>query len=363
MNRIIVNGVLELINTLARIFFIFILISRIVSCSEKKNVESLPKQQESFIEYPILEEGNIEALDSTLWSIISRDAKIEVIAQGHEWTEGPLWIASENMLLYSDIPRNAIYVWKEGEKATLYLKPSGYLGENFTGTEPGSNGLILDKNGSLVLCQHGERQVAKMISPIEDPDTLFISLIDQYNGKRLNSPNDAVYKSNGDLYFTDPPYGLPQRIEDPEKELTFQGVYRLDEDGNITLLTDELTRPNGIAFSPDEKTLYIANSDPAMPIWKAFDVNKNGNIGNGRIFFDATSMVPDEKGLPDGLKVDNDGNLFAAGPGGVLIFSPNGELLGKIRTGQATSNCAFNTDKSILYITADSYVLRVKLHG
>lgn len=348
---------------MTRIFFILIMIIWIVSCSGRKNVETAPKQQGSFIEYPLLKDGNIEAMDTILWSIISKDANIEVIAQGHEWTEGPLWIASENMLLYSDIPRNVIYAWKEGEKATLYLKPSGYLGENFTGSEPGSNGLILDKNGSLVLCQHGERQVAIMNRPIDDPDALFITLINQFEGKRLNSPNDATYKSNGDLYFTDPPYGLPQRMEDPEKELPFQGVYRLDNDGNITLLTDELTRPNGIAFFPDEKTLYIANSDPEMAVWKAFDVDKNGNIENGRIFFDATSMVPDEKGLPDGLKVDNAGNLFATGPGGVLIFSPQGELLGRIRTGQATSNCAFNTDKSILYITADSYVLRVRLHG
>jgi len=263
---------------MTRIFFILIMIIWIVSCSGRKNVETTPKQQGSFIEYPLLKDGNIEAMDTMLWSIISKDANIEVIAQGHEWTEGPLWIASENMLLYSDIPRNVIYAWKEGEKATLYLKPSGYLGENFTGSEPGSNGLILDKNGSLVLCQHGERQVAIMNSPIDDPDTLFITLINQFEGKRLNSPNDATYKSNGDLYFTDPPYGLPQRMEDPEKELPFQGVYRLDNDGNITLLTDELTRPNGIAFSPDEKILYIANSDPEMAVWKAFDVDKNGNI-------------------------------------------------------------------------------------
>lgn len=341
----------------------FLLISLIISCNGKKNADIEQKQQKSFVEYPLLKEGSIEVLDSILWTIISKEAKIEVIAQGHDWTEGPLWVESEDMLLYSDIPRNAIYAWKEGEKARLYLKPSGYLGENFTGAEPGSNGLLLDKDGSLILCQHGERQIAKMISPIENPDTLFITLINQFEGKRLNSPNDAVYKSNGDLYFTDPPYGLPQRMEDPEKELAFQGVYRLDEDGNMTLLTDELTRPNGIAFSPDEKTLYIANSDPEMAFWKAFDVDEKGNISNGRIFFDATSMVPDEKGLPDGLKVDNDGNLFATGPGGVLIFSAHGEMLGRIRTGQATSNCTFNPDKSILYITADSYVLRVRLHG
>ncbi len=348
---------------MTRIFFITLIISWFISCNRNKNVDTEQQQQKSIIEYPLLKEGSIEALDSMLWSIIPKEAKIEVIVQGHDWTEGPLWVESENMLLYSDIPRNAIYAWREGEKAKLYLRPSGYLGENFKGAEPGSNGLLLDKDGSLILCQHGDRQIAKMNSPLENPDTLFITLTNQFEGRRLNSPNDAVYKSNGDLYFTDPPYGLPKRMEDPEKELAFQGVYRMDEDGKMTLLSDEFTRPNGIAFSPDEKTLYIANSDPDMAVWKAFDVDENGKINNGRIFFDATSMVPDEKGLPDGLKVDNDGNIFATGPGGVLIFSANGELLGKIRTGQATTNCEFNSDKSILYITADSYVLRVRLSG
>ncbi len=353
----------KIFNTKERIFYPFILFIFMASCSSEQNVDNQTEQKRVFNEYSLLEEGEIEAYNTLLWSVIPRDAKIEVIARGHDWTEGPLCIASENMLLYSDIPVNAIYSWQEGDRAKLYLKPSGYLGKNFTGAEPGSNGLILDKNGSLILCQHGERQVAKMNNLIDSPDTLFTTLINRFEGKRLNSPNDGVYKSNGDLYFTDPPYGLPKRMEDPGKELTFQGVYRLEEDGNITLLTDEFTRPNGIAFSPDEKTLYIANSDPEMAIWKAFDVLENGNIDNGRVFFDAMSMVPGEKGLPDGLKVDNEGNIFATGPGGVLIFSPQGELLGKIQTGQATSNCAFNTDKSILYITADSYVLRVRLHG
>jgi gluconolactonase len=200
-----------------------------------------------------------------------------------------------------------------------------------------------------------------MQSSVLEPAANYKTLASAFKGKRFNSPNDATYKSDGDLYFTDPPYGLPQRMDDPNKELDYQGVYRLSQEGELTLLTTEFTRPNGIAFSPDEKKLYIANSDPELAIWKVFDVLEDGSIRAGKVFFDATELVPMEKGLPDGLKVDNGGNLFATGPGGVFVFSPEGKVLGKIKTGQATSNCAFNEDKSTLYITADSYVLRVRL--
>jgi gluconolactonase len=331
-----------------------------MSCKEeKRQLHSNEKNSESLI--TILNEGSIEAYNEDLWEIISKDAVIEIISEGHDWTEGPLWVDSEAMLLYSDIPRNAVYGWKEGEKAQIFLQPSGYKGDNFEGSEPGSNGLLLDQNKDLVLCQHGNRQIAKMMNPVSKPSPDFQILADRYDGKRLNSPNDGVYKRNGDLYFTDPPYGLPKQMNDHNKQLPFQGVYRLEPNGNITLLTQEFTRPNGIAFSPDEKTLYVSNSDPEMAIWKTFDVKESGLLENGSVFYDATASVPLEKGLPDGLKVDTAGNLFATGPGGVFIFSPAGTLLGKIKTGQATSNCAFNTDKSILYITADSYVLRVKL--
>jgi len=331
----------------------------LMSCKEKKRQpHSNEKNSEELIS--LLHEGSIEAYNEGLWEIVSKDAVIEIISGGHDWTEGPLWVESEALLLYSDIPRNAVYVWKEGQKSEIFLQPSGFEGDHFEGSEPGANGLLLDQNNDLVLCQHGNRQIAKMINPVSDPSPGFQILADRYDHKRLNSPNDAVYKRNGDLYFTDPPYGLPKQMDDQDKQLPFQGVYRLEPNGNVTLLTDEFTRPNGIAFSPDEKTLYVSNSDPEMAIWKSFDVRDNGLLENGRVFFDATPSVPVEIGLPDGLKVDSSGNLFATGPGGVFVFSPEGELLGKIKTGQATSNCAFNTDKSILFITADSYVLRVK---
>lgn len=334
----------------------------LTQCKTEKKETSNEEQEKPYMSR-IFEEGEIEAYEESLWSIVPQESKIQVIAEGHDWTEGPLWLPDQEMLLYTDIPRNAIYSWKEGEEAKIYLKPSGFTGDNFEGAEPGANGLLLNKKGNLVLCQHGDRQIAEMQSSVSQPTANYKTLTKAYKGKRFNSPNDGVYSSNGDLYFTDPPYGLPQRMDDPEKELSHQGVYRLSEDGELTLLTTEFTRPNGITFSPDEKKLYVANSDPEFAVWKVFDVLEDGSITNGKIFYDATELVPSEKGLPDGLKVDKEGNLFATGPGGVFIFSADGKLLGKIKTGQATSNCAFNKDKSILYITADSYILRLNLRS
>jgi gluconolactonase len=191
-------------------------------------------------------------------------------------------------------------------------------------------------------------------------DRTFETLVDNYQGKKLNSPNDACYKSNGDLYFTDPPYGLPKRYDDPHRELDFCGVYRLGTDGKLTLLTSEMTRPNGIAFSPDEKKLYVAQSDPEAALWKVFDVRDDGTLEKGRVFFDVTSWVKTKPGLPDGMKVDQHGNLFATGPGGVHVFSPEGTLLGSIDTGERTANCNWGEDGTTLYITADMYLCRIK---
>lgn len=306
--------------------------------------------------------GSIERLDPALDSLIAADATIEILAEGFQWTEGPLWVPSLNALIFSDIPPNSIYKWKEGEGKSLYLKPSGYTQEKIRSGEPGSNGLIRDAQDRLVLCQHGDRRMARMEASWEAPTPTFITLADKYQGKRLNSPNDAVYHSNGELYFTDPPYGLEKNIDDPAKELSFQGVFRLTKEGKVDLLTDKLSRPNGIAFSPDGKTLYVANSDPDKAIWMAYDVTEKGSIKNGRIFFDATAMSKAGKpGLPDGMKLDNKGNIFATGPGGVLVFNKEGKHLGTINTTQPTSNCAFGGDGSVLYITANMYLLRIQL--
>jgi gluconolactonase len=264
-------------------------------------------------------------------------------------------------LLFSDVPQNVVYKWNAGAGAQPYLKPSGYTGTEPRGGEMGSNGLTLDGNGRLVLCQHGDRRVARMEAPLSRPQPKFSTLADRYDGKRFNSPNDVVFHSNGDMYFTDPPYGMPKQFDDPAREVPFQGVFRRGRDGAVTLLTREMTRPNGLAFSPDEKLLYVAQSDSAAAIWRVFEVKPDGTLGASRVLFDATAMTKTLKGLPDGLKIDTEGNLFATGPGGVLVLSPQGKHLGTIVTGQATANCAFGDDGRTLYITADMYLMRVRL--
>lgn len=299
--------------------------------------------------------GRVIREDPRLDQLIAADAKIEVLASGFEWSEGPIWIKDGGYLLFSDIPRNSIMKWKEGEGLSLFMKPAGYTGVADYGREPGSNGLALDAAGRLTLCEHGDRRVSQLAW-----DGGKRTLADNYQGRRLNSPNDLVFKSNGDLYFTDPPYGLPKNFDDSRRELAFCGVYRVTKEGQITLLVDNMTRPNGLAFSPDEKTLYVAQSDPKQAIWKAFPVNADGTLGEGRIFQDVTAQVGKLPGLPDGLKIDQAGNLFATGPGGVSIFAPDGTLLGRIETGEATANVAWGDDGSTLYITADMYLCRVK---
>jgi gluconolactonase len=303
--------------------------------------------------------GTIERFDPRFDGIVPPGAKLEKLAGGFSWAEGPIWVRDGQFLLFSDVPRNTVYRWKEGEGVTEFLKPSGYTGESPRGGEPGSNGLTLTPDGHLVLCEHGDRRVAVLTKMVKNGPQ--VTLVDRYEGKRLNSPNDLVFKSNGDLYFTDPPYGLEKLNDDPKKELPWNGVYRLSRDGKLTLLTKEMTFPNGLAFSPDEKTLYVANSDKKKAIWMAFEVKEDGTLGAGRVLLDVTSSVDRMLGLPDGMKVDRAGNLFATAPGGVDVIAPDGTLLGRINTGVATANCAFGDDPSILYITADKSLCRIKL--
>jgi len=286
-----------------------------------------------------------------------------VLTDGHDWTEGPVWVPQDGgFLLFSDIPRNSIYKWQEGKGESLFLKPSGYTGTRTDFKEPGSNGLVLDPKGGLILMQHGNHSVARL-EPIA-PDGKLTVLASKTMSKALNSPNDGTFKSNGDLYFTDPPYGRMVKGKEgfPGVELDFCGVYRLSRDGALTLLTREMSKPNGIAFSPDEKTLYVANSDPDRPVWMAFPVKEDGTLGKGRVFFDATEAIKaKKKGLPDGMKVDAKGNLFATGPGGVLVFSPQGKHLGTISTGVNTGNCCFGgEDGSTLFVMCDKAIARIK---
>jgi gluconolactonase len=300
--------------------------------------------------------GAIERFDARIDRLIPPGAEIELLAEGFKWSEGPVWISTGKHLLFSDIPPNVIFKWHPEEGLSEYLKPSGYTGSTPRGGEPGSNGLTLDFQGRLVICEHGDRRVTRL-----EADGSRTVLASHWEGRRLNSPNDLVFRSNGDLYFTDPPYGLLKLNEDPEKELPFNGVYRVTPEGDMSLLTADLTLPNGLAFSPDEKILYISNSDPQRAIWMAYEVDDEGGISNGRVFSDATAWTRDHKGLPDGLKIDVDGNIFASGPGGINVFTPAGEHLGRISTGTAISNCAWGEDGSVLYLTSHMYICRIQL--
>jgi len=301
--------------------------------------------------------GRIERLDPAFDRLVVQDAAIELlVANRFEWAEGPVWDAAGRRVLFSDVPRNMIWEWSQQSGLKEFLKPSGYTGEaTFTGREPGSNGLAFNKAGELVMCQHGDRRIAKWV------DGKFVTLVDRYAGKRLNSPNDLAIRSNGDVYFTDPPYGLPGHTADPGRELDFQGVYRLNAQGDLALLTRELQRPNGLAFSPDEKTLYVANSEPEKAVLMAFPVRPDGSLGKGKVFFDVTAAVGKQRpGLPDGLKVSTDGTVWASGPGGVLVYSSQGKHLGTLATGVATANLAFGEDGGTLYLTADKNLVRVR---
>lgn len=306
--------------------------------------------------------GSIERLDPALDELIDTAATAEIIAEGFEWSEGPLWVESEQMLLFSDVPMNTVYKWTEENGTEVYLKPSGYTGaEPSQSGEPGSNGLLLDNDGNLVLCQHGNRQLAKMDAPLEKPESRFVPLAGHYDGKRLNSPNDAVYSSAGELFFTDPPYGLPGQNDDPTKEIPFNGVYKRTTEGEVRLLTAEITRPNGIALFPDEKKLLVACSDPDAANWYVLDVENP--TAPPTLFYSATDEREGLNGLPDGLKISKNGTVFASGPGGIWIFNRDGNVLGKIKLDESASNVALSADEKTLYITNDGAVLRIKLKG
>ena len=304
--------------------------------------------------------GTIERKDPRFDKLIAPTAKaMEDLAHGFDWSEGPVWVNKDGgYLLCSDIPKNQIVKWQEGKGKSVFLHPSGYTGKDTDLKEPGSNGLLLDSEGRIVMMQHGDRCVARL----EKDGKTITKLVEKYKGTRLNSPNDGVFLKNGDLYFTDPPYGLMRKDKEgfPGQDLDFQGIYRLTPKGELTLLSKEMTKPNGIAFSPDEKTLYVANSDPKIAVWMKFPVKEDGTLGAGKVFFDSTASVGKLKGLPDGMKVDKDGNLWATGPGGVLVFAPDGTHLGTLLTNVPTSNCNWGNDGSVLYITADKNLIRIK---
>lgn len=300
---------------------------------------------------------SIERLDPRIDAIIPKDAVVETLCTGFDWAEGPVWDPRTESLLFSDVPRNTVYQWREGDtEAAVFLRPSGFTGNDRSDRgEPGSNGLALDAQGRLVSCEHGDRRVSVLTEKGGK-----MTLADRYDGKRFNSPNDLAIHRSGAIYFTDPPYGLP-REENAERfrETDVHGVYRIAPDGSVSLEIDELARPNGIALSPDEKTLYVAQSHAPAKHLFAYPVNSDGSLGRGRVLFDANEL--DGPGFPDGLKVAADGTIFCTGPGGVLVLTPDGELLGRILCTRPSANCNFGPDQKSLFITSDDRLLRVPL--
>ena len=303
----------------------------------------------------------IEQIDPQFSALVSKNATAKILADGFLWSEGPVWVEKYKMFIFSDVKKNVIYKWTEAKGKEIYLKPSGYTGTIPRGGELGSNGLGLNIKGQLVICQDGDRVVSLMDADLDKPKAKFIKIAANYKGKKFNSPNDLAFLKNGDIYFTDPPYGLEKNMDDPLKETPYQGVYKISNDGKITLLTDTLTRPNGIAFFPDGKTILISNSDPKKVYWYAYDLDKNGLLTHGRIFYSGMAASRTVEGMPDGMKIDHNGNVFATGPGGIWVFNRAGKLLGKILVNDLASNCSLSGDEKTLYVTSNHRVLRVNL--
>jgi gluconolactonase len=308
--------------------------------------------------------GKVELYDSCAAAILDTNAVIQVIGHHYKWSEGPVWVAARHMLLFSAVRENTIYRWDGRDTPVQYLTPSGYTDTAFRDGENGSNGLALDREGRLLLCQSGNRQVARLNAPLDSPKPSFTILAPNFQGKKFNSPNDLVVDSKDNIYFTDPIYGLPGHEHDPTRELAFEGVYKISPDGKLTLLIDSISRPNGIALSNDEHTLYVGSSDDVHTRWYAYQLDSVGGIRSGGILLDGTSLKARAvvKQGADGFKIDKHGNIFAAGPDGINVISPAGKLLGLIRVfGRPTSNCAFNAARDTLYITANDLLLRVPI--
>jgi gluconolactonase len=304
---------------------------------------------------PLSVEANVVRLDPALDRILPPAARLEKLAGGFQFTEGPLW-HPDGYLLFSDPNANAIYRWSPDGSVSVFRTKSGYSGPDIGRYhQPGSNGLTLDRDGRVTINEHGNRRVTRL-----EPTGKITVLADRYEGKRLNSPNDLVYRSDGALFFTDPPFGLPKVFDDPGKELPFSGVYRL-RDGQLRLLTRELTGPNGIAFSPDEKYLYVSNWDLARKVLMRYEVDRDGSLQNGVVFYDFTSET--EPVALDGVKVDVEGNVYVSAPGGVWILSPAGKPLGRIVPPEHDANLAFgDADGRSLYLTATAGVYRIRVN-
>ena len=301
--------------------------------------------------------GSVERLSPEIDNLIEKSAKIEILADGFEWSEGPVWSSQLNSVLFSDVPENVIYSWNEDKGLGTFTRPIGYSGKVPNLKKAGTNGLTIDADGNLIICMHGDRKITRLEKLNINRK---VTLVNSFDGNLLNSPNDLVYDSKGNLYFTDPPYGLLEGDNDKLKEIEFNGVYKVSPNGDIEVLVKNLTRPNGISISNDEKILYVANSDKNNPVIMQYDLSEEG-AKNPSVFFDGRELTKKDIGLFDGLKVHPTGNIFATGPGGVLVIKENGDHIGTIRTEVRTANCAFDENFQYLYMTSDMFLTRIKL--
>jgi gluconolactonase len=319
-----------------RLLLIFTISLVWISCSTKKQI------------------GKIEVWDQELSTVIDTTLSTTVLADGFVWSEGPLWLEKENKLIFTDVPKNIIWSWDEKNGLQTYLQPSGYTLEEVGNAGEGANGLLLNANNKLVLCQHGDRRMAWMQSDLNYPSANFSTIVSKWENKRFNSPNDAVYDEKENLYFTDPPYGLKNDDQDSLKEISFSGLYLFTKTDSLKLLSTQFTRPNGLALFPGDSLLLVANSDPTQAYWKLLTI-KNDSIVKEKIWLDPTDKTATEPGLPDGLKINTKGIVFATGPGGVWIFNNQGKVLGP------AANCALHAKENYLYITAEKYLLGIEL--
>ncbi|MFC3121297.1 SMP-30/gluconolactonase/LRE family protein [Agaribacter flavus] len=311
--------------------------------------------------------GFIEILSPKAKDYLRADTPIVIEANNFNWIEGPVWVEAENFLLFSDVPENKIYKFSPENGVSLYIQPSGYNKLYPNDEKKGSNGLAIDNSGRLVLMQVGDRRVSRMTATLSDPRADYETIQSHYNDKRFNGPNDIVFHSSGMFFMTDPPYGLSGKLSDPKKELPFQGVFRVEQNGEAILLDDTLSFPNGIGLSPDERILYVAVSDGRKQFKNAaihaYDLNSIGDVSNKRELVNGSHLIdlPGEQGNFDGMDVHSSGVIFATAPGGVWLIMPTGEVIAKIRTKQKNGNCTLSADEKMLYIAADGYLLNVAL--
>lgn len=301
--------------------------------------------------------GSVERINPEMDLYVPRGSEVEILARGFGWSEGPVWVDQLNAVLFSDVRNNKVYRWDDKNGLSVFLDPSGFTGIVPANKKAGSNGLTLNSKNELVLAMHGDRRIAKLKSWNEKT---FETIVNRYEGNLFSSPNDLVYAKNGDLYFTDPPYGLKDFNNDGLKELPYNGVYKLSYSGSLSLIIDDLSIPNGIAISNDQKTLYVNVSDREDMKIMAYDVTSSG-VTNGRVFFDGNELAKKDNGSFDGLKIHPSGTIFSTGPGGVLVIKPDGTHLGTIRTEKSSANCAFDSSFQNLYMTSHMYLTRIKL--